>query len=277
MRVEILARISRRALGAVAIAAAAFATAQEEVTAFWNQSDDANPATVDHAPWQALLTTYLRTDHPSGVYRFDYGALQANAEDTARLASYLDALQAVDPRQHARAEQLPYWINFYNALTVKLVAAAYPIDSIRDIGDSWLLPGPWKDANAVVAEQALTLDNIEHDILRPIWGDNRIHYAVNCASYGCPNLLATAFTAANADELMAAAARAYVNHPRGAAFDGEDLTVSSIYDWFQEDFGDSEAGVLAHLAEHADAPLAERLRGFDGDLAFAYDWALNAP
>ena len=271
-------RIFRIVAALVGIAAAAAAAAQaEEVTDFWNKHDDGNPAAIDHAPWQALLTTYLRTDHPSGVYRFDYAALQASAEDTAQLQSYLDALQAVDPRSHARNEQLAYWINFYNALTVQLVAAAYPMESIRDIGESWLLPGPWKDENAMVAGQALTLDNIEHDILRPIWGDNRIHYAVNCASYGCPNLAPTAFTAANADALMAAAARAYVNHPRGAAFDGEDLTVSSIYDWFQEDFGDSEAGVLAHLVEYADAPLAERLQGFEGDMTFAYDWALNAP
>ncbi len=272
-----LLRIGRRAAAAIGIAAAAVAGADAEVTAFWSEHDDANPAAIDHAPWQALLTAYLRTDHPSGVARFDYAALKASAEDTARLAGYLDALQAVDPRRYARAEQLAYWINFYNALTVRLVAAAFPIASIRDIGESWLLPGPWKDENATVAGQALTLHNIEHDILRPIWGDSRIHYAVNCASYGCPNLMATAFTAANASELMAAGARAYVNHPRGVAFDGEDVTVSSIYDWFQEDFGDSEAGVLAHLLEYAEEPLAERLRRFDGDMAFAYDWALNAP
>ena len=277
MRLKNLLRIGRRAAAAIGIAVAAVAGADAEVTAFWSEHDDANPAVIDHAPWQALLTAYLRTDHPSGVARFDYAALKASAEDTARLAAYLEALQAVDPRRYARAEQLAYWINFYNALTVRLVAAAFPIASIRDIGESWLLPGPWKDENATVAGQALTLHNIEHDILRPIWGDSRIHYAVNCASYGCPNLMATAFTAANASELMAAGARAYVNHPRGVAFDGEDVTVSSIYDWFQEDFGDSEAGVLAHLLEYAEAPLAERLRRFDGDMAFAYDWALNAP
>ena len=277
MRLGSLLRIGRRAAAAIGIAAAAVAGADAEVTTFWSEHDDANPAAIDHAPWQALLTAYLRTDHPSGVARFDYAALKASAEDTARLAGYLDALQTVDPRRYARAEQLAYWINFYNALTVQLVVAAFPIATIRDIGESWLLPGPWKDENATVAGQALTLHNIEHDILRPIWRDSRIHYAVNCASYGCPNLMATAFTADNAPELMAAGARAYVNHPRGVAFDGEDVTVSSIYDWFQEDFGDSEAGVLAHLLEYADAPLAERLRRFDGDMAFAYDWALNAP
>ena len=270
-------RMCRQAVGVFGLALTAAAWAQDDMAAFWGVSDDANATTIDHAPWQALLTAYVRTDDPSGVYRFDYGALKANAEDLAQLQSYLDALQGVDPRQYARAEQMAYWINFYNALTVQLVTAEFPVTSIRDIGDNWLLPGPWKDENATVAGQALTLDNMEHDILRPIWGDNRIHYAVNCASIGCPNLAATAFTAANTEQLLDAGAKAYVNHPRGAAFDGEDLVVSSIYDWFQEDFGDDEAGVLAHLMQHADASLAERLRAFSGDMAFAYDWAVNAP
>ena len=261
----------------VCLAAGPATAGDPEVAAFWSARDDANPAVIDHSPWQALLTAYVRTDHPSGVNRFDYAGLRANAADMARLAGYLAALQGVDPRAHSGAEQMAYWINFYNALTVRLVAAAYPIESIRDIGDSWLSPGPWKDVNAEVAGQALTLDNIEHDILRPIWRDNRVHYAVNCASIGCPNLPPEAFTAGNLERLLAAGARAYVNHPRGVAFDGEDLVVSSIYDWFQEDFGDSEQGVLTHLIEHADEALGARLRAFDGELRFAYDWSVNAP
>ena len=244
---------------------------------FFGAADESSSAVVDHAPWQVLLMAYLRTGHPSGVNRFDYAALRAGAADTARLQAYLGALQAVDPRRHARAEQLAYWINLYNALTVRLVVAAYPVASIRDVGRGWLQRGPWHEDNAVVAGRTLTLDNIEHDILRPIWKDERVHYAVNCASYGCPNLAPTAFTAANVERLLEAGARAYVNHPRGVAFDGEKLVVSGIYDWFQEDFGGSEAGVLAHLIHYAEPPLAARLGAFDGELAFAYDWALNAP
>ena len=154
---------------------------------FWNVSDETNAETIDHSAWQSLLTTYL-SSHPSGVSRFDYAALKANAEDAAKLVGYLAHLQAHDPRAYARAEQKAYWINFYNALTVQVVVNAYPVDSIRDIHESWIpLSGPWDDVHATVAGQELTLNNIEHGILRPIWGDNRIHYAANCASYGCPN------------------------------------------------------------------------------------------
>ena len=270
-------RWARRWLATASLGVAFAGDAATDLAAFFAKSDDTNVAIIDHAPWQALLDAYLRARHPSGVNRFDYQALKTHGGDTTRLRNYLTGLQAVDPRSLSRAEQKAYWINFYNALTVQLVAAAYPIESIRDIGDQWLSPGPWRDVHAEVAGQALTLDNMEHDILRAIWRDARIHYAVNCASYSCPNLAPSAFTAANTEALLEAGARAYINHPRGVALDGDDIVVSSIYDWFQEDFGGSEAGVLNHLAKYAEAPLAEKLRSASGHMRYAYDWALNAP
>ena len=245
---------------------------------FWNTSDETNTETIDHSAWQSLLTTYL-SSHPSGVNRFDYAALKASAEDTAKLADYLAHLQAHDPRTYAKAEQKAYWINFYNALTVQVVVNAYPVDSIRDIHESWIpLSGPWDDVHAQVAGQELTLNNIEHGILRPIWRDNRIHYAVNCASYGCPNQSPAVFTAANTEELLDASARAYVNHPRGVDFVDDDfLVISSIYDWYVEDFGGNQTSVLAHLIQYAEAGLAARLKDFAGSVDYEYDWNLNQP
>ena len=261
----------------LAFAFAVSAAADVDKATFWADRDDGNAATIDHSAWQEILGQYLRTDHPSGVNRFDYAALQANAEQSERLTNYLASLQALDPRAYSGAEQKAYWINFYNALTVRLVTDAFPVDSIRDMGDNWLLPGPWGDVHAKVAGQELTLDDMEHEILRPIWKDSRIHYAVNCASYGCPNLAPQAFTAANSEQLLEEGARNYVNHPRGVTVKRRELLVSSIYDWFQEDFGDSEEGVLAHLKQYADEELTTQLNAFDGDLEFEYDWSLNAP
>ena len=245
--------------------------------AFWTARDDANPSVIDHSAWQEVLDAHLRPAHPSGINRFDYGGLQADADRSASLAAYIQQLQAIDPRRYSGAEQKAYWINFYNALTVQLVANAYPVDSIRDMGDDWFTPGPWNDVHANVAGQALTLNDIEHAILRPIWQDNRIHYAVNCASFGCPNLAPQAYTGANTAQLLEDGAKAYVNHPRGATLENGTVTLSSIYDWYQEDFGNSEAGVLEHLAKYAEPNLAARLRAFEGDIDYAYDWALNAP
>lgn len=123
--------------------------------------------------------------------------------------------------------------------------------------------------------EKLTLNDIEHRILRPVFRDSRVHYAVNCASLGCPNLQPEAFTAENTERLLERGAREYVNHPRGARVEGGNLTASSIYDWFQVDFGGSETGVLAHLQQYAQAPLAEALRGFRGKVSYQYDWSLN--
>lgn len=265
------------ALG-VCIAFGAHAAQKPELIPFWDSSDDANAATVDHGAWQGLLDAYLAR-HPSGVNRFHYAGLQAAADDRAKLDAYLDGLQGMDPRAFSRAEQKAYWINFYNALTVKVVTDAYPVDSIRQIHEGWIpLTGPWGDVHASVAGQELTLDNIEHGILRPIWNDERIHYAVNCAAIGCPNLAAEAYTAANMEDLLNYGAREYVNHARGVDVVDEDfIVVSSIYDWWALDFGDSEEGVLAHLVKYADDGLAAKLEGFAGAVDYEYDWDLNQP
>ena len=245
----------------------------------WDKSDDTNTATIDHADWQAVLDTYLITDDPSGVHLFDYRALQANTADRQRLNRYLGHLQKLDPRQYSRDVQMAYWINLYNALTVRVVVDAYPVESILQI-HSGETPdsGTWKDIHANVAGVPLTLDNIEHDILRPIWQDNRIHYAVNCASLGCPNLASEAFTAANLGPLMDQCAKDFVNHLRAVELLDEAFGVtSSLYFWYMEDFGNSEAGVLAHLQKYAEKDLAEQLKAFDGSLDHEYDWRLNEP
>ena len=269
---------TRTLLGTMALAFGIVAGgAQADPATFWAERNDANTATIDHGAWQRILDGYLRSDHPSGVNRFDYAALQGNAEHSQSLTNYLSALQALDPRSYSGVEQKAYWINFYNALTVRLVIDAYPVDSIRDMGENWLIPGPWDDVHANVAGQELTLNDMEHEILRSIWRDNRIHYAVNCASFGCPNLNPQAFTAANIEQLLEDGARSYVNHPRGVTVQRHDLLVSSIYDWFEEDFGNSEEGVLEHLRKYAAPELTEQLNAFKGDLEYEYDWSLNAP
>lgn len=254
-----------------------------ELIPVWDAGDDSNTATIDHDAWQLLIDEYV-LEHESGVNRVDYGALKASAEDRARLDDYLEMLQSVDPRQYSRAEQKAYWFNFYNALTVKTVMEEFPVESIREISDSLLgigglIPiGPWGDARARVAGIDLTLDNIEHGILRPIYRDPRIHYGVNCASIGCPNLVTTAFTAENTEELLEEAARVYVNHPRGVDIVDEDfMVISSIYTWFVEDFGGRDETVIEHLAQYAEPELAERLGNFAGFIEYEYDWALNRP
>lgn len=245
-----------------------------KVTDYWKPSNESNTATIDHHAWQTLLQQYLKTDDPSSINLFRYA--QVNAEDKAALKSYLQALQAVDIRNYRRAEQMAYWINLYNAATVNLILDNYPVKSIKKLGKGFFSFGPWDDTVTNITGQDLSLNDIEHKILRPIWKDPRIHYAVNCASLGCPNLAAQAYTADNLDSLLNQGAVDYINHPRGVNFNAGKLTVSSIFHWYAEDFGNSEAGVLQHLARYAGAELKQQLAQHKGSYRHEYDWNLNA-
>ena len=241
----------------------------------WDASDETNTAIIDHGPWQEILDAHLKA-HPSGIHRFDYAALKASAEDRKKLSTYLLGLTELDPRTFARAEQMAYWINLYNALTVYVIVGRYPVDSIKDIKSGLITYGPWELELITVQGEKLTLDNIEHGILRPIWRDPRIHYAVNCASLGCPNLSPEVYRSDNLERLLEKTASEHINHLRGAQeVDGE-LLISSIYAWFKVDFGDSDAGVLAHLKKYARPELAEILDRHDS-FDHHYDWRLNAP
>jgi hypothetical protein len=240
----------------------------------WETNDPASTVVVDHSDWQALLDRYVRQDG-DGINRVDYAAI--GKSDRATLGGYIETLAATPARALNRDEQLAYWINLYNAVTVRTVIDAYPVASIRDIDISPGLfsDGPWGRKLVAVEGEALSLNDIEHRILRPLWNEPLIHYGVNCAALGCPNLGADAYTGAAVAQQLAAAARAYVNSPRGVWFDGESVGVSSIYAWFQDDFGNSDAGILAHLREYAEPKRRERLEGVQRIQEHAYDWGLN--
>lgn len=258
------------------LAGNAHAAPKAELWDRWTEHDPQSRETIDHRAWGAFIDHY-RVGDKSGVALIRYG--DVTDDDRERLESYIQRLAALPISDHSRDVQRAYWLNLYNALTVNLILEHYPVDSIRDINISpgWFTRGPWGAEVVQVEGQSLTLDDIEHRILRPIWQDPRIHYGVNCASIGCPDLQSEPFTAENAYRLLDQGASAYVNHPRGAAFSGDRLTVSSIYDWFQEDFGGSQAGVLKHLRRYAEPELAEQLKGRSGYDDHAYDWSLNEP
>ncbi len=240
----------------------------------WQAHDPSNTGRIDHGAWDTLVARYV-SSHRDGINRVDYAGWAASGR--AELRAYLEALAAIPVSGHARPDQFAYWVNLYNALTVDIVLEHYPVDSILDIDISPGLfsVGPWGRELISVEGVALTLDDIEHRILRPIWRDPRIHYAVNCASLGCPNLQRQAFTAATAGRQLDAGARAYVNHPRGAAVRDGRLHVASIYEWFKADFGGSDSGVIAHLRRHAEPALAAELTGITRIHDDSYDWSLN--
>jgi Protein of unknown function, DUF547 len=227
------------------------------------------------AYWGDVLGRYTQ-DVDDGLTRFDYAGLSASPEDTENLAKYIDYMAALKPSTLSPDAAMVYWANLYNALTVQIVAHNYPVNSIRKIKSGYRA-GPWKRKLVTVESRELSLDNIEHDILRPTYQTPMVHYMVNCASIGCPNLKATPWQVATLAMDQEAAARAYINSPRGVKFNKGRLQVSSIYKWFKTDFGGNAAGVLAHLNTYADAELRATLQGRQKIDKYSYDWAVNAP
>lgn len=229
---------------------------------------------VDHSAWDKILSRYVVASD-DGINRFAYE--QVSAADRKALKAYLGALQKVRPSALSEAEQRAFWINLYNALTVDVVLDHKPKDTIREISISPGLTsiGPWDKPLVTVEGRTLSLNNIEHDVLRKAWRDPRVHYAVNCASTSCPNLAATAFTGDNLERMLEDSARSYINHPRGVKLEDGKVTLSRIFKWYRSDFGDSDADVLKHVAKYAAPSLKKKLANADDIDGYDYDWSLN--
>jgi hypothetical protein len=241
----------------------------------WLPSADTATVELEHTEWQQFIDLYLRPGS-DGINRVDYAGVNEHQRHT--LETYLERLQAQPVSRLTRSQQLAYWINLYNAGTVAVILQHYPVASIRDIDTSpgWFSDGPWGEKRFDIESRQVSLDDIEHRILRPIWQDPRLHYALNCASIGCPNLQPRAFSAENAELLLQQGARDYVNHPRGARVEAGKLRISSIYRWFQSDFGGNDAAVISHLHRYAEPALRRQLENRHRIDAYGYDWALNA-
>jgi hypothetical protein len=241
-----------------------------------------------HAAWTALLKKHLVVQRGGQATQVRYAAFAA---DRAALKNYLDALSAVPQATFdgwSKAQQYAFLVNAYNAFTVELILTKYPdLKSIKDLGG--LLSTPWKPKWIPLLGGKVSLDDIEHEMLRKRgrWDDWRVHFAVNCASIGCPALREEAFVAERLDaqldeqtlRFMSDRSRNRYNAQRGR------LEVSKIFDWYAEDWQLGHRGVsslpqfLARYADQlADAPAdRERVRAQQvSDIAFLdYDWRLN--
>ena len=156
-----------------------------ELWAKWQARDDQSSAMIDHSAWNRFLHSYVQIG-TDGIARIPYARVAAS--DRGALSADLARLSSLPISRYSRREQFAFWVDLYNALTVQVVLDHYPVSSIRDLSISPGLFsfGPWGKKLIAVEGEALSLDDIEHRILRPIWRDPRIHYAVNCAALGCP-------------------------------------------------------------------------------------------
>ncbi|MFK7730781.1 MAG: DUF547 domain-containing protein [Pseudomonadales bacterium] len=211
--------------------------------------------------WDAILQNIVR----DGLV--DY----SRAKTLPAFEPFITDLKSIDFRELPTAEQrMAFLINAYNALTVDLVLAHYPVDSIKDIG-GWF-SGPWSIEVYPVGDDALTLDEIEHENLR-LMGDPRIHFAINCASQSCPVLSDTAFRADQLQQQLDEQRLVFITSSRGVQFeddDSGDVKVSKIFSWFNSDWGGTD-GVLEMLQDQH--PNGEDILDIDGYMQ--YDWSLN--
>ena len=262
---------------------AAFAVGSTAITLpAWAQAFDHT-----HGAWTALLRKHVRLLRGGQATQVHYAGFAA--ERTA-LKAYLDSLSAVPPSAFGawpRAERQAFLINAYNAFTVELILTRYPdLKSIKDLGS--LLNSPWKPKWITLLGTKVSLDDIEHAMLRKRgdYDDPRVHFAVNCASIGCPALREEAFVASRLDAQMDEQTLRFISDRTRNRFDARRgrLELSKIFDWYGEDFRLGHRGIASlpafaarYADQLADAPAdRERIRSGTVDIAYAdYDWALN--
>jgi hypothetical protein len=221
-------------------------------------------AGVDHSLFGELLQKYVT----NGLV--DYAGFQS---EEAKLDRYLALLESVDIKMLSRDDQFAFYANAYNAWTIKLILGKYPqIESIKSLGV--FNTGPWKKNVVRLKSETVSLDHVEHDILRPRFKDPRVHFAINCAAKSCPPLRSEAYRGETLDQQLDDSTRSFINDSNRYRLEGNTLYVSRIFKWFSEDFSD---GALAFFQEYAEGELKEKLvKSENINVKYLkYDWSLN--
>lgn len=209
-----------------------------------------------HETWDALLKK-----HVSATGQVNYKGIKA---EKSKLEDYLKTLSTNAPEESwSKAEQMAFWINAYNAFTIKLIVDNYPTSSITKLHAG----KPWDQKWIKIGSKTYTLNNIENDILRPQFKDARIHFAVNCAAKSCPPLLNAAWTAANLNANLDAQAKKFINNPAFNKLSEKKAEVSKIFEWYAADFGK----LIDFLNKYATTKVSAKAKVS----YLEYDWGLN--
>lgn len=215
------------------------------------------PQSIDsHDSWNSQLQQFV-----SSTGTVNYSAWK---QEEGQLDAYLSELESTNPASLGRNAKLAFWINAYNAYTVKLILKNYPLRSITDLGS------PWDQKFITINGTTYSLNDIEHKILRGQLKEYRVHFAVNCASISCPPLLNKAYTAGNVQSLLDSQARKFINSTRYNSISGSELRLSKIFEWYREDF-ERSGTLVSYLNQYANSEIpASASVGFQD-----YNWNLN--
>lgn len=203
----------------------------------------------------------LLSKHVTNTGKVDYRGLLA---DKKALDSYLKLLSANPPNKNwSQKKQLAYWINAYNAFTLKMIIDNYPVGSIMDLHNG----KPWDVKWIKIGKETYSLNNIENDIIRPKYKEPRIHFAVNCAAKSCPPLSNEAYTNRNLEKLLERNTKAFINNKKYNTLEEDMVNLSKIFEWYGVDFD----GVLNYVQKYSTTQVAD-----DAKIGFKeYDWSLN--
>ena len=256
------------ALTTIATSSGQLRTVGQKTTSTQRQSIDQ----IDHSPFDLLLKKYVNDDG-----EVNYSALKASTSDRQALQQYLNLLSTADLNQQAsRNGKLAYWINAYNAITLEGILAVYPTSSIRNHTKK-LGYNIWTDLKLIVGDSQINLEDIEHKVLRKM-NEPRIHFAIVCASTGCPRLLNQAYTAGQLENQLTINTTDFFSRSRNLKFDRSrnQLQLSSIIKWFGSDFGsDQNAQISKILPYFPDSVQTAVQRGGYRISYQDYDWSLN--
>lgn len=215
--------------------------------------EEAKP--LNHQNFDSLLRTYV--DANGNV---NYGGLKT---DLDKLENYLEELENADLSEMTRNEKLAFWINGYNAFTLKKILINYPVNSITDLDGG----KPWDAKWIKLDGETLSLNQIENEIIRPKFKEPRIHFAVNCAAKSCPPLLNRAFTSSNLNSMLEKQTKAFINDPEYNDLTPGHIKISKIFEWYGSDFGE----LIDYINRYSKFKISKNAK-----VEFLeYDWQLN--
>lgn len=253
------------------------AAPKAEIIEFWDDSEPLSTMQVNHDAWQEILTAYVDDQHPSGINRFDYSAVTAS--DAGKLKDYLVASQKLEPRQLNSNEAKAYWINMFNAILVDQIVDTYQSGSSRAVKrllNGGIRSSGWGKDVAEILTKNISLNDIEHGILRPIWKDLRIHFAISASTVGSASIQKTAFNGNNIEELLEKARVEFFQHSRSVRVDGKRVVLNSVFDWYASDFAPNKRALLAYIRENVSEEKRQLMQD-RSKIRYDYNWDLNAP
>jgi Protein of unknown function, DUF547 len=227
--------------------------------------------------YSSLLQKYVQTG------RVNYKELCKNSD----LTKYISYLESSDPEKILNEkDRLAFWINAYNAYTLKVICDHYPVKSINDLHSGGLALGSvfkttiWDKEIVIINHKPTSLNNIEHKIIRPVFHDFRIHFALVCAAKSCPPLRSESFEGSNLDQQLDDQARLFLADNTKNRFDAANrkATISKIFDWYKKDFGKDEAEVLVAISKFLPEQIGRSIQSEPGKWQVDYtnyDWSLN--